>query len=261
MNFFTKSLLTITAAGVLLTGCAPKETTKETLWDTVQSKGELKVGTEGTYPPFTYHDESGKLVGFDVEVAQEVGKRLGVKITFVEGPWDSLFAGLDANRFDMIANQVGIKPERTEKYDFSNAYIASSAALVTGKKSDITSLASLKGKKTAQSLTSNYGEMAKASGAEIIGVEGFAQAITLIEQGRVDATINDYLTVLDYQKSQSNANINVIPLEEDASESGLMFQKGNEEIVDKVNEALDAMKKDGTLAKISVKYFNVNLYE
>src|SRR6187402_481413 len=96
----------------------------------IKSSGILKVGTEGTYAPFTYHDGSGKLVGFDVEVAEAIASKLGVKAEFVEGKWDGLIAGLDAKRYDTVINEVGITDARKQKYDFSDPYIASKAVLI-----------------------------------------------------------------------------------------------------------------------------------
>lgn len=125
-------LIALFMFGALLTGCGQNEKEND-LFAQIKEKGELKIGTEGTYPPFTFHDETGELTGFDVEIAKEVAKRLGVKPVFVETQWDAMFAGLDAKRFDMIANQVGIRPDRQEKYDFSNPYITSAAVLVVHK--------------------------------------------------------------------------------------------------------------------------------
>ena len=93
--------------------------------DAIKSSGVFKIGTEGTYAPFTFHDSSGALVGFDVEIGREVAKRLGVKAEFLEGKWDGLIAGLDANRYDAVINQVGITEARKQKYDFSDPYIVS----------------------------------------------------------------------------------------------------------------------------------------
>jgi L-cystine transport system substrate-binding protein len=232
------------------------EAAAEDLYAKVKEEGVLKIGTEGTYPPFTFHDKSGKLTGFDVEIAEEVAKRLGVKPKFMETQWDGMFAGLDAKRFDMIANQVGIKPERQEKYDFSDPYIESAAVLVVGKdNNDIKTFEDLKGKKAAQSLTSNYAELAKSYGAELVGVEGFNQAIELIASKRVDGTINDKLSVLDYQKQKPNAPIKIADEAEDAAESGLMFRKGSGKLVEEVNKALKEMQEDGTYKKISEKWF------
>ncbi|HWO94827.1 MAG TPA: amino acid ABC transporter substrate-binding protein [Bacillus sp. (in: firmicutes)] len=228
----------------------------EDLYAKIKEEGVLKVGTEGTYPPFTFHDDSGKLTGFDVEIAEEVAKRLGVKAEFMETQWDGMFAGLDAKRFDMIANQVGIKPEREEKYDFSDPYIASAAVLVVGKdNNEIAKFEDLKGKKAAQSLTSNYGELAKSYGAELVGVEGFNQAMELIASKRVDATINDKLSVLDYKKQKPDAPIKIVDEAGDAAASGLMFRKDSGKLVEEVNKALAEMKEDGTYTKISEKWF------
>jgi L-cystine transport system substrate-binding protein len=222
----------------------------------IKDEGKLLIGTEGTYAPFTFHDESGKLTGFDVEVATEVAKRIGVEPVFMETQWDAMFAGLDAKRFDMIANQVGIRPDRQEKYDFSNGYISSAAVLIVNEKNnEIAAFEDLQGKKSAQSLTSNYGDIAKSFGAELVGVEGFNQAIELIAQQRADATINDKLSFLDFKKQKPDAPVKVVATSDDASQSGFMFRKGNETLVDAVNEALQAMIDDGTYTEISEKWF------
>lgn len=222
----------------------------------VKDEGKLLIGTEGTYPPFTFHDDKGDLTGFDVEIAREVAKRLDVEPEFLETQWDAIFAGLDAKRFDMIANQVGIREDRQEKYDFSDPYITSAAVLVVTKDNeDIKSFEDIKGLKSAQSLTSNYGDIAKQYEAELVGVEGFNQAIELLNSGRVDVTINDKLTVLDYLKQRPDANVKIAATHDDASQSGLMFRKNSDTLVKEVNKALKDMIDDGTYLKISEKWF------
>jgi L-cystine transport system substrate-binding protein len=222
----------------------------------IKDNGTITIGTEGTYPPFTFHDTSGKLTGFDVELAEEVAKRLGVKAEFKETQWDAMFAGLDAKRFDMIANQVGIRPDRQEKYDFSDPYITSAAVLIVSKDNDkVKSFEDIKGLNSAQSLTSNYGDMAKKYGANLVGVEGFQQAIELLGQKRVDVTINDKLTFLDFKKSKPDAPVKVAATSDDASTSGFMFRKNSGDLVDEVNKALKDIVDDGTYKKISEKWF------
>ena len=136
----------------------------------IKSAGVFKVGTEGTFPPFTYHDTSGKLVGFDVDIAREIARRIGVKAEFVEGKWDGLVAGLDAHRYDAVINQVSITPERQAKYDFSVPYITPKAVLIVNNNNqDIHTFADLKGKKSAHTLTSNYAQIARENGAEVVG--------------------------------------------------------------------------------------------
>lgn len=228
----------------------------------VKEDGELLIGTEGTYPPFTYHDESGKLTGFDVEIAEEIAARLGVEPKFMETQWDAMFAGLDSERFDMIANQVGIREDRLEKYAFSMPYISSAAVLIThADNEDVKRFEDIKGLKAAQSLTSNYGEIAKTNGAELVGVEGFNQAIELLNSKRVDVTINDKLSVLDFQKQKPDAKIKIVAEAEDAAQSGLMFRQGNDTLVEAVNEALKEMIEDGTYDEISEKWFGENVLE
>lgn len=228
----------------------------------IEKEGKILIGTEGTYPPFTFHDDSGELTGFDVEIAKEVAKRIGVKAEFKETQWDAMFAGLDAKRFDMVANQVGIRPDREEKYAFSNPYITSTAVLIAHEDNDeIKGFEDLKGKKAAQSMTSNYADMARENGAEIVGVEGFNQSVELILSKRADATINENLSFLDFKKAKPDAKVKIIAESEDASKSGLMFRKDSETLVEAVNGALADMISDGTYDKISKKWFGENVLE
>ena len=224
--------------------------------DQIKQAGVIKVGTEGTYAPFTYHNEQGALVGFDVEIAKAIADKLGVKVEYLEGKWDGLIAGLDANRYDAVINQVGITAERQKKYDFSDPYIASKAVLIVrGDNQDIKGFADLKGKKSAQSLTSNFGKLAERSGAELVGTDGFDQSIQLVLNGRADGTINDSLSFLDFKKHKPDANVKIAAQEENADYSGVIICKGEPELLDAINKALAAIKSDGTYQKIADKYF------
>jgi len=224
--------------------------------DQIKADGVLKIGTEGTYAPFTYHDASNALVGFDVEIGKAVADKLGVKAEFLEGKWDGLIAGLDANRYDAVINQVGITEERKAKYDFSEPYIASKAVLIVkGDNTDIKGFADLKGKKSAQSLTSNFGKLAEKNGAELVGTDGFDQSIQLLLTGRADATINDSLSFLDFKKHKPDADVKIAAQEENADYSGVIVRKGDPELVAAINKALADIKADGTYQKIADTYF------
>jgi cystine transport system substrate-binding protein len=271
MTFRLSVLGTAAALALAVTGCSASsdsggagggatEAAPSTLQE-IQEAGVLTVGTEGTYKPFSFHEEgTGDLTGYDVEVITAVGEKLGVEVEFEETQWDAIFAGLEAGRFDAIANQVSITDERTEKYDFSDPYTVSNGVIVTSAdNNEITSFEDLKGKRTAQSLTSNWNEMAKEAGAEVEAVEGWAQSVSLLKQGRVDATINDELTYLDYQNTEKDDSIKVAAETEDTSESAVAFKKGSEDLVEAVNDALDELRADGTLAEISTKYFGADV--
>jgi L-cystine transport system substrate-binding protein len=224
--------------------------------DAIKAAGVIKIGTEGTYAPFTYHDASGKLVGFDVEIGEQVAKHLGVKPEFVEGKWDGLIAGLDAKRYDTVINEVGITEERKQKFAFSEPYVASKAVLIVRSDDDaIKSFDDLKGKKAAQSLTSNFGKIAEKAGAELVATDGFDQSIALVVQRRADGTINDSLSFYDFKKKQPAAPVKIAATQNEASYSGIIVRKGDQELVAAINQALDAIKADGSYKRIADTYF------
>lgn len=239
-------------AAVSFTGCGGDS--DGPVIDKVKEDGVLKVGTEGTYPPFSFQ-ENGELAGYDIEVIEAVGEKLGVRVEFVQIPWDSIFAGLESKRFDLVANQVTLNDDRKGKYDLSEPYTVSEGVIVTrADNNDITTLADLQGKTTAQSATSNWAKVATDAGAKVESVEGFVQAIQLLKDGRVDATVNDNLAVADYQKQKNDSDIKIAGTTDDTSLQVFAARKDSDLIAD-VNKALDELRADGTLAKISDKYF------
>ncbi len=226
----------------------------------IQKAGVWKVGTEGTYPPFTFHDASGALVGFDVEIARELGKKLGVKTEFVEGKWDGLIAGLDVRRYDAVINEVTITDARKAKYDFSDAYIVSKAVLVV--KADNTAIktfADVRGLKLGQTLTSSFGKLAQANGATVVPVDGFNQSIDLLLARRIDATFNDSLSFYDFVQHRPDAKVKIAASEANADAQGVLVRKGEAQFVAALNKALADLKADGTYGKISQKYFGADV--
>lgn len=218
--------------------------------------GVLTVATEGTYSPFTFHEPgSGDLTGYDVEVARAVGEQLGVEVEFSETPFDAIFAGLQSSRTDAVANQVSITPERQATYAFSAPYTVSTGVVVTrADDTSVTSLAAVKGKTSAQSVTSNFAEIATEAGAQVEPVEGFAQAVTLLKQGRVDVTINDDLAVLDYLKTTGDTEVKIAAETEDRTQQAFAFRKDSG-LAEAVTGALATLRQDGTLTTISEKWF------
>ena len=275
MNFPAfKTITTVAASAVLLAACNQSPSNENTeaadtaatgsdLLDRINNGGTINVGTEGTYPPYTYHNEQNELTGYDVEVTRAVAEKLGVTVDFKETQWDAMLAGLDAKRFDMVANQVSLTtPERQAKYDLAEPY-SWSGAVVLAPKSDsrFNAWESLKGLKSAQSLSSNYGELAEKYEAEIVPVDGMAQAIELVKQGRADLTLNDHLAVLDYLKKfpESDLEIKLKAPEEEMRGSGLVVTKGNDAVVAKLNEAMKELHEDGTLTRLSTEFFGEDI--
>lgn len=230
-----------------------------TLLERINNKGTIVVGTEGTYAPFTYHDESGKLTGYDVEVTRLVAEKLGVTVKFEETQWDAMLAGLKAGRFDLVANQVALSsPERRATFDRAEPYNFYGAMLVVHKdNTDINTIADIKGRKAAQTLSSNYGERARKEGAEIVPVDGMAQSLMLIEQGRADLTLNNSLALLDYfQKNPSHQLKSVweVPKEEKLG-AGLVANKGNDEALAKISAAVVELREEGKLKALGEQFF------
>jgi His/Glu/Gln/Arg/opine family amino acid ABC transporter permease subunit len=225
----------------------------------VKSSGVLRVGTEGVYSPFSYHDAAtNELVGYDVDVAKAVADKLGVRVEFVETPWDSIFAALEANRFDIVANEVTINDERKAKYDLSEPYSVGEGVIVTrADDNSVSTLADLKGKVAAENATSNWSEVARKAGARVEAVEGFTQAIKLLNQGRVDVVVNDSIAVYAYLAETGDKSVKIAGNVGEKSEQGFAARKDSGLLPD-LNKALDELKADGTLAEISQKYLKVN---
>jgi His/Glu/Gln/Arg/opine family amino acid ABC transporter permease subunit len=245
-------------AALLLTACGSSDT-KST--DPIKSAGVLRVGTEGVYAPYSFHDPSqgGQLAGYDVDVAKAVADKLGVRIEFVETSWDSIFAALEADRFDIVANEVTITDDRKAKYDLSTPYSIAQGVIVTrSDDNSIHSLADLKGKRAAESPTSNWAQTAREAGAQIESVDGFTQAISVLNDGRVDVVINDSITVLAYQAQHPEAKIKVAATIDEHPEQAFAARKDSG-LLPELNKALDELRADGTLTKISDKYLDVDL--
>ena len=228
----------------------------------IQQRDEIVFGTEGTWSPWTYHDENDQLVGFDIEVAQKVAEKLGVKATFVEGEWDGLLAGVDGGRYDSMANGVEITEERAQKYDFSDPYCYIRTAIIVKSDDDsINSFEDLNGKTTANTISSTYATLAESYGAKTTGVDDLNQTIELLLNGRVDATLNAEVTYFDYLKEHPDANIKIAALTNDASQVAFPVRKGDETATlrEALNQAINELREDGTIAEISEKYFGTDL--
>lgn len=228
----------------------------------IMDRGSLVIATEGAWSPWTFHDESDQLVGFDVEVARAVAEKLGVEAEFVECPWESIFLGIDSKMYDIAANGVEITEDRAAKYDFSTPYAyLRTALIVKGDNEDITTFEDLNGRKTANSAGSTYALLAESYGATTDTVSTLAQTLDLVLAGRVDATLNAELSFYDYMKEHPDANLKIVALSQEASHVAIPVRKGaeNAAFLAAVNEAIDALRADGTLKEISEKYFDTDI--
>ena len=278
---FISLMSVMAAAGVLsLSGCgssdsssaAASSTTSSSasgaaaagsdLLSTIQSRGTLIVALEGAWQPWSYHDESDTLVGYDVEVSRAIAEKLGVEPEYVESDWDSLFAGMDAGRYDLVCNGVEVTDERSKTYDFTTPYGYIHTALAVKKDNDtITSFEDLKGKTTANSLASTYMELAESYGAAVQGIDTLEETIQLLAAGRIDATLNADVSFYDYLNVHPDADFKIVAQTEDASHVAIPLRKGEEtaSLREAIDKAIEELRAEGTLTELSEKYFGQDI--
>ena len=255
------------SASLMLVGCdkAPSRNSASASQDhlaRIKSSGELKVGLEGDWQPFSFHNEKDQLVGYDVEVAQNLAKKLGVKAKIVEGPWDGLFAGMDTGRYDLVINGVDVTPDRAKTYDFSTPYAYDRTVLITrSDNNDIHSFNDLKGKTTANSIGSTCQEIGEKYGAKVSGVDTLAETLQMVKNRQVQATINASTSYGDYMKHRPDEPLKIAATMDKVTEYAIPMKKGedNASLKKAIDNALQEMKNDGTLSKLSVKYFGADL--
>ena len=272
---FISMMSVMAAAGVLtLSGCSNSSTSTAASSGAssaagssadqlaaIQASGKLIVALEGAWQPWSYHDESDTLVGYDVEVSRAIAEKLGVEPEYVESDWDSLFAGLDAGRVDMVCNGVEVTDERALTYDFTTPYGYIHTALAVRKDNDeIKTFEDLKGKTTANSLASTYMELAESYGATVQGIDTLEETIQLLTAGRIDATLNADVSFYDYLNVHPEADFKLVAQTAEASHVAIPVLKSEDTAyLDALNTAIEELRADGTLKTLSEKYFGQDI--
>ena len=253
-----KALTILTLVSVLLiSGCGK---TDVSTYEKIKKDKYITFATEGTYAPYSFHDDSGALVGFDVEIARAIADKLGVEARFTETQWDGIIAGLDAKKYDAISNQVSITDERKQKYLFSDPYTyVYGVVIVNEDNNDINSFEDLNGKDVSLTITSNWAQVAESYGGKIVSTSGFNESIQLVLQNRADATVNDNVTFYDFIANQPDAKAKIVATSNEATESAILIRQGDDDLQKAVNEALSQLRSEGKLAEISNKYFGTDI--
>ncbi|MGB8456059.1 MAG: transporter substrate-binding domain-containing protein [Anaerocolumna sp.] len=251
----------VLATAFILTACAGKQSNQnsesEDSLQRVLDAGKLTVVGSGGYPPFNYIDDDGNVIGFDVEVGEEIAQRLGVKLDYVTGEWSGLIEGLRSARYDAILGSMAITEERKESVNFTIPYYYSGAQLVALSDSGVTGPGSMQGKTIAVTTGTNYEQDAESLGAKVNLYDDDNSTMLELISKRVDGVITDRLVALDaMQKMEDGDKLvlsgDIIRLEE----MGIAINKNDNSLLDKINEILQEMHDDGKLTEISKKWLN-----
>lgn len=243
---------------ILITGCS-SNTTKEF------GNNVIKIGTSGGYHPFTFVNEEGQLDGFEIDVWNEIGHRIGSEVTFVTAEFSGLFGMLDTGKIHTISNQITITDQRKEKYLFPTPYVYSGAQLIVKKGNDaIKTLEDLQGKKIGVSLGSNYEQIIKEydtnNKIKVITYEDYIGSLQDVALGRIDAVMNDKLAgLINIEESGLALQLGGAPVQPLENSFPFIKNESNEQLIENINKAILEMRFDGTFTKISDKWFKTDI--
>lgn len=264
-----RSALALTGASALALALAACGSSSSTTSDSsaaadklqaIKDAGKIRIGFEGTFAPWNYHNEAGELVGMEKEIGDLIAADLGVTAEYTETPWDSLIAGVDADRYDIVINNVSPTEERKQKYDFSNPYVASEGKVAVLQDSSLQTIADLNGATAASSETSNFRTLLEEADAQMTIVTGFDEAIEQVLTGRVDACGNDAVTFAYYQEQHPDAPIRLLDgVLGDASQSAILMPKGATTLQTAINDSIAKHLENGDFKAIYEKYVGIDL--
>lgn len=226
----------------------------------IKDAGKIRIGFEGTFAPWNYHNETGELVGMEKEIGDLIAADLGVEAEYTETPWDSLIAGVDADRYDIVINNVSPTEERKQKYDFSNPYVASEGKVAVLQDSELQTTADLNGATAASSETSNFRTLLEEAGAKMTIVTGFDEAIEQVLTGRVDACGNDAVTFAYYKEQHPDAPIRLLEgILGEPSTAAILMPKGATTLQTAINDSIAKHLENGDFKAIYEKYVGIDL--
>lgn len=260
-----KKLFTLFALGlslILLVACSQSKSSqsKEGNWPKIEKSGTLKVATSGTLYPQSFHDKNNNLTGYDVEIIKEIAKRLKLKVDFVEMNVDGMLSALNSGQIDVAGYSIEKDSKNAKKFLYTTPHKYSHGSMIVRQSDDsgIKSLEDLKGKKAAGAATTSYMKVAKKFGAELVIYDNVTNDVYLqdVANGRTDVIVNDY-----YLQKMATAALPDIPVKVlegvyfNPSQANFALKKGNTTLQEKMDKELAAMRKDGTLKKLSEKFF------
>ena len=236
-----------------------------TEWERVQEAGVLKVATPGTLYPTSYHNDDKELVGYEIDMLNEIGKRLDLEIEYQEIGVAEAFTAVDSGKVDLSVNNFDMTEARKEKYNFSIPYKYSVGGYIVREDGssglEAADLSDWTGKKAGGGAGTQYMKLAEKLGAEPVIYDNVTNDVYLrdVSTGRTDFIPNDYYTqVIAIQWAKANfpdIKVKMGTAQYNPTEQGIVMSKADDSLKAKIDEVLEAMKEDGTLKAISEKYY------
>lgn len=260
-------LVLLLAFTLIISACSTKSQTDESKEETadllqeIKDRGTIKIGLMGTYQPYNFLNKNQEMDGYDADVAKELAKRMGVEVEFVAQEFSGMIAGLQTEKFDAVISQMTITDERKEQMDFTEPYIKNNVKVIV--KEDNTSIKSKEdfvGKEIGVGLGTNDETYLRTVLMPEVGefnIRTYDDVITTLKDldaGRIDATINN-LYALQPVVEKNGYQIKAVGDAIKSDYAGVAIRKGNESLLEELDEHLAAMKEDGTLSEIHVKWF------
>lgn len=250
--------------GILLTGCGQTQKSNDTSWDDIKAKGKFVVGLDDSFPPMGFRDEKGQIVGFDIDMAKAAAEKLGVKVEFKPVEWDGVILSLNNKDIDVIWNGLTITEERKKQIAFSKVYLQNKQIIVVQKNSTINSKKDLSGKTVGLQMGSSSEKALKADAdtskslKEVRKYSNNTEALLDLSQGRTDAVIVDEVVGRYYIEKKPDL-YKILDDNFGVEDYGVGIRKTDTSFKEKLDEALDTIKSDGTADKISQKWFGKNI--
>src|SRR6056297_2567692 len=241
-------------AGLDLTPAASAEELAE-----LKEEGVIRIAMSGAYPPFNFVNEENKVVGFDPAIGAEIAKRMGLEVEIVTTAWDGIIGGLLANKYDAIVGSMTITEERDEVVDFVGPYYSDKRAIFTQPGSDIKSLDDLEGKRVGLTLGETHEDWARERGYDINTYKGLPELLLELENGRVDAIVNDSIAAILAMNAKGQEYEMFADPTTEPFGAGIAIRQGNPELAAEMQAALDAMMEDGTYLEIANEWVGADI--
>lgn len=257
-------IVTVLMSMTLFVGCGNGQTSKAdpSSLDKIKESGKLLVGLEDSFPPMEFRNEKNELIGFDIDIAQEIAKKLGVKSEIVTTSFDGIPLALKSNKFNVIISGYGVTPEREKEFLLTKPYIMNSQIIVVkNDNNSIKKSSDLKGKTVGVGI----GTTSETAAKKIDGIKQIKTYDKTTEElqdlaiGRIDAVIVDEVVGNYYIANNKNYAV----LDEKLTKEPMVIacKRESKELHEKVQKALDELKEEGILSKISQKWFGKDIYK